>query len=283
MADHWDTVTIVGVGLIGGSAGLALTKRGAAKKIIGVGRSDSSLAIARELGAISEGTTNLREGVADADLVLVATRVSVIGHQLEEIDAFVRPGTPITDAGSTKQSIVDSWEQRRSFRKGRFVGSHPLAGSHQRGPDAADPTLFEGKLTVLTPVEATPEKDTDTISAFWEILGAKTCLLSPPEHDRLLASASHAPHIVAAALAMATPSEAHRFAAGGWRDTTRIAAGDPALWADILLDNTQSITSQIQKFTEASDRLRHAIEEGDRSTLIELLTLAKESRDALGS
>ena len=117
MADHWDTVTIVGVGLIGGSAGLALTKRGAAKKIIGVGRSDSSLAIARELGAISEGTTNLREGVTDADLVLVATRVSVIGHQLEEIDAFVRPGTPITDAVSTKQSIVDSWEQSRSFRK----------------------------------------------------------------------------------------------------------------------------------------------------------------------
>ena len=283
MTAQWDTVTIVGVGLIGGSAGLALAKRGAANKIIGVGRSDSSLAAAKELGAISEGTTNIREGVADADFVLVATRVSVIGNQLEEIDTCVRPGTPITDAGSTKQSIVDRWEQSRSSRKGRFVGSHPLAGSHKRGPQAADPALFEDKLTVLTPVESTPQSDTQSISAFWQLIGAQVCHLSPSEHDRLLASASHAPHIVAAALAAATPREAHRFTAGGWRDTTRIAAGDPDLWADILLDNAKAVTAQIENFSQVSDQLQHAIEEGDRPTLIKLLTLAKESRDALGS
>ena len=190
---------------------------------------------------------------------------------------------PITDAGSTKQSIVERWEQRRSSRTGRFVGSHPLAGSHQRGPQAADPTLFEGKLTVLTPAESTPKGDTEAISAFWQQIGAQACFLSPSEHDQLLASASHAPHIVAAALATATPREAHRFTAGGWRDTTRIAAGDPDLWADILLDNAKAVTAEIEKFTEVSDQLRHAIEEGDRSTLIKLLTLAKESRDALGS
>ena len=214
MTAQWDTVTIVGVGLIGGSAGLALTKRGAVKKIIGVGRSDSSLKVAKEIGAISEGTTNIREGVANADFVLVATRVSVIGDQLEEIDACIRPGTPITDAGSTKQSIVDRWEQSRSSRKGRFVGSHPLAGSHQRGPQAADASLFEDKLTVLTPVESTPKTDTESISTFWQLIGAQVCHLSPSEHDRLLASASHAPHVVAAALA-ATPQETHRFTAGG--------------------------------------------------------------------
>ncbi len=283
MTAQWDTVTIVGVGLIGGSAGLALAKRGAAKKIIGVGRSDSSLEAAKELGAISEGTTNIREGVADADFVLVATRVSVIGDQLEEIDTCVRPGTPITDAGSTKQSIVNRWEQSRSSRKGRFVGSHPLAGSHQRGPQAADPSLFEDKLTVLTPVESTPRKDTESVSAFWQLIGAQVCHLSPSEHDRLLASASHAPHVIAAALATATPRESHRFTAGGWRDTTRIAAGDPDLWADILLDNAKAVTTQIENFSQASDQIRHAIEEGDRPTLIKLLTLAKESRDALGS
>ncbi|MEO2041868.1 MAG: prephenate dehydrogenase/arogenate dehydrogenase family protein, partial [Pirellulales bacterium] len=230
-----------------------------------------------------EGTTNIREGVADADFVLVATRVSVIGDQLEEIDTCVRPGTPITDAGSTKQSIVDRWEQSRSSRKGRFVGSHPLAGSHQRGPQAADPSLFEDKLTVLTPVESTPRKDTESVSAFWQLIGAQVCHLSPSEHDRLLASASHAPHVIAAALATATPREAHRFTAGGWRDTTRIAAGDPDLWADILLDNAKAVTTQIENFSKVSDQIRHAIEEGDRPTLIKLLTLAKESRDALGS
>ena len=283
MTAQWDTVTIVGVGLIGGSAGLALTKRGAVKKIIGVGRSDSSLKVAKEIGAISEGTTNIREGVANADFVLVATRVSVVGDQLEEIDACIRPGTPITDAGSTKQSIVDRWEQSRSSRKGRFVGSHPLAGSHQRGPQAADASLFEDKLTVLTPVESTPKTDTESIATFWQLIGAQVCHLSPSEHDCFLASASHAPHVVAAALATATPREAHRFTAGGWRDTTRIAAGDPNLWADILLDNAQAVTTQIENFSQASDQLRRAIEAGDRPTLIKLLTLAKESRNALGS
>lgn len=283
MTAQWDTVAIVGVGLIGGSAGLALAKRGVANKIIGVGRSDTSLSVAQNCGAISEGTTNLKQGVAEADLVLVATRVGVIGSQLEEIDSYVRPGTLITDAGSTKQSIVDGWEQYRSTRKARFVGSHPLAGSHRRGAQAADSALFENKLAVVTPAESTPKKDTESISIFWQLIGAQVCILSPTEHDLLLASASHAPHIIAAALATATPRETHRFTAGGWRDTTRIAAGDPELWADIVLDNAKAVTAQIETFTEASGQLKLAIEAGDRSTLIKLLTLAKERRDALGS
>jgi prephenate dehydrogenase len=240
MTAQWDTVAIVGVGLIGGSAGLALAKQGVANKIVGVGRSDASLAIAQNCGAISEATTNLKQGVAEADFVLVATRVGVIGSQLEEIDSYVRPGTLITDAGSTKQSIVDGWEQNRPARRARFVGSHPLAGSHRRGAQAADPALFENKLAVLTPAESTPEVDTESIASFWQLIGAEVCILSPLEHDSLLASASHAPHIIAAALATATPRETHRFTAGGWRDTTRIAAGDPELWADILLDNAKA-------------------------------------------
>ena len=283
MTAQWDTVAIVGVGLIGGSAGLALAKRGAANKIIGIGRSDASLTIAQNCGAISEGTTNMKQGVAEADFVLVATRVGVIGSQLEEIDSYVRPGTLITDAGSTKQSIVDGWELKRSARKARFVGSHPLAGSHRRGAQAADHDLFENKLAVLTPVESTPDADTESISSFWQLIGAKVCILSPLDHDLLLASASHAPHIIAAALATATPRETHRFTAGGWRDTTRIAAGDPELWADIVLDNAKAVTAQIEKIAQASGQLQHAIEAGDRLTLIKLLTLAKERRDALGS
>ena len=283
MTAQWDTVAIVGVGLIGGSAGLALAKRGVANKIIGVGRSDTSLTVAQNCGAISEGTTNLKQGVAEADFVLVATRVGVIGSQLEEIDSYVRPGTLITDAGSTKQSIVDGWEQNRPTRKARFVGSHPLAGSHRRGAQAADSALFEKKLAVVTPAESTPKQDTESVSIFWQLIGAQVCILSPPEHDLLLASASHAPHIIAAALATATPRETHRFTAGGWRDTTRIAAGDPELWADIVLDNAKAVTAQIEIFTQASVQLKLAIEAGDRSTLIKLLTLAKERRDALGS
>jgi prephenate dehydrogenase len=282
MTAHWPTVTIVGAGLIGGSAGLALASRRLADRIIGVGRSEASLAAAQERGAVTETTTDLAAGVAAADLVLVATRVGVIPSLLEQIDAAVRPDTLITDAGSTKASIVAAWDQQQ-HRRGRFVGSHPLAGSHQRGPQAAAADLFEGRLTVLTPTPTTPPTDCEAITAFWSALGAEVLELPPAEHDRLLAAASHAPHVIAAALAAATPAAARRLTAGGWRDTTRIAAGDPELWADILLDNAAAIASQLEQVTATTDHLRAAIEVGDRAALIRLLTHAKESRDALGS
>ena len=281
MTANWPTVTIVGAGLIGGSAGLALASRRLADRIIGVGRSEASLAAAQERGAVTETTTDLAAGVAAADLVLVATRVGMIPSLLEQIDAAIRPDTLITDAGSTKASIVAAWDQQP--RRGRFVGSHPLAGSHQRGPQAAVADLFAGRLTVLTPTPTTPPADCEAIAAFWSALGAEVLELPPAEHDRLLAAASHAPHVIAAALAAATPAAARRLTAGGWRDTTRIAAGDPQLWADILLDNAAAIASQLEQVTATTDHLRAAIEAGDRSSLIRLLTHAKESRDALGS
>ncbi len=283
MTAHWPTVTIVGAGLIGGSAGLALADRRLADRIIGVGRSEASLATAQQRGAITEGTTDLAAGVAAADMVLVATRVGMIPQLLEAIDAAVRPGTLLTDAGSTKQSIVAAWEQARGQRRSRFVGSHPLAGSHQRGPQAATADLFANRLTILTPSPDTPRADVEAIGSFWTALGSNLLELAPAEHDRLLAAASHAPHVVAAALAAATPTPARQLTAGGWRDTTRIAAGDPELWADILLDNATAVVTQIEQVTAATEGLRAAIEAGDRTTLIRLLTHAKEIRDALGS
>jgi len=279
----WPTVTIVGVGLIGGSAGLALARRGLAERIVGVGRSPASLAAARERGAITEATTELTAACADADFILVATRVSLIGAQLEQIDAAVRPGTPITDAGSTKRSIVTGWERTRAGRRGRFVGSHPLAGSHRRGPQAADADLFSGRLTVLTPTAQTPRADVEAVGRFWTAVGSRLHELLPADHDRLLAAASHTPHLIAAALAAATPAAARPLTAGGWRDTTRVAAGDPELWADILLDNASAVADQLTAVTAVTDQLRQAIAAGDRAALGRLLTRAKESRDALGS
>jgi len=279
----WPTVTIVGVGLIGGSAGLALARRGLAERIIGVGRSAASLAVARDRGAVTETTTDLAAAVAAADFVLVATRVGLIGPQLEQIDAAVRAGTLITDAGSTKQSIVAAWERARASRQGRFVGSHPLAGSHERGPQAADADLFRGRLAVLTPVAATPREDVEAVRQFWDAIGAETEELAPADHDLLLAAASHTPHLVAAALAAATPAAARPLTAGGWRDTTRVAAGDPELWTDILLDNAAAVAGQLDAVAAGIDQLQQAIATGDRGGLVRLLTLAKESRDALGS
>lgn len=279
---HWPSVAIVGVGLIGGSVGRALRARRLADRVIGIGRSRESLAAARATGAVTEIALD-PAAVAEADLVVVATGVRAIPRLLEAVDAEVRPGTPITDAGSTKASIVAAWEKRRKIRRGRFVGSHPLAGSHRRGPEAADAELFAGRVAVVTPAAATPENDVEDIGGLWSALGATVFVMSPREHDRLVAATSHAPHVLAAALAAATPPAAIPFTAGGWRDTTRIASGDPELWAEILLDNAGPLTAALKRVATAAERMIAAIEAGDRRRLVTLLSRAKDVRDALGS
>jgi len=279
----WPTVAIVGVGLIGGSVGLAAKARRLARRVVGIGRTRGSLDAALARGAVDVATTDLAGGVAEADLVVVAAGVSTIPALLERVDAAAPPGTLLTDAGSTKRSIVAAWERRRRSRRCRFVGAHPIAGSHRRGPDATDAGLFTGRVTVVTPAPRTPAADAAEATRFWEGLGSGVVALAPRDHDRVLATTSHVPHLLAAALAAATPPEALRFTAGGWRDSTRIAAGDPALWADILLDNASEVTRGLTRVLRVSRSLKGAIEAGDRRRLVEILARAKECRDAVGS
>jgi prephenate dehydrogenase len=281
MKAHWPSVAIVGVGLIGGSIGRALLARRLARRVIGIGRSQQSLAAARRAGVVTETALD-PAAAAEADFVVVAAGVRAIPPLLEAIDAVVRPGTPITDAGSTKASIVAAWEKRRKSRRGRFVGSHPLAGSHRRGPEAADAELFAGRVAVVTPAAATPPEDVEDVGTFWAALGATVYVMNPREHDRIVAATSHAPHVVAAALAAATPAAALPFAATGWRDTTRIAAGDPELWAEILLDNAAPVAAAVRRFETAAAKVLAALEAGDRRRLVTLLSRAKDARDALG-
>ncbi len=283
MNTEWPTVAIVGVGLIGGSIGLALQARRLSGRVIGVGRSAESLAAARRAKVVTETSLDLAAAVAEADLVVVATDVGTIAPLLDRIDEAVRPGTLITDAGSTKASIVAAWEKRRRTRRGRFVGGHPIAGSHKSGPAAADATLFEGRVAVVTPARATPAADAEAIGGFWSALGSTVFMIDPKEHDKLLAATSHAPHLVAAAIALATPAAARQFTAGGWRDTTRIAAGDPELWADILLDNAPQVAKALARIATGAEKMLAAIEAGDRRRLRTLLARAKEDRDAVGS
>lgn len=282
MNPHWPSVAIVGAGLIGGSVGRALLERGLARRVIGIGRSQQSLDGARRTGAVTETSLD-PAAVAEADLVLVATSVASIPELLDAVDAAVRPGTLLTDAGSTKASIVAAWERKRAHRRGRFVGSHPLAGSHRRGPEAAQSDLFDGRAVIVTPANATPADDVAAVGDFWSTLGATVYLMRPKEHDRIVAATSHAPHLLAAAIATATPAAALPFTAGGWRDTTRIAAGDAQLWADILLDNSTAVIAALRRITSASDKMLAAIEAGDRRRLVTLLSRAKDARDALGS
>ena len=282
MNHHWPSVAIVGAGLIGGSVGRALLQRGLARRVIGIGRSQQSLDGARRTGAVTEPSLD-PAAVAEADLVLVATSVASIPELLDAVDAAVRPGTLLTDAGSTKASIVAAWERKRARRRGRFVGSHPLAGSHRRGPEAAQGDLFNGRVVIVTPANATPADDAVAVGDFWSALGATVYLMRPKEHDRIVAATSHAPHLLAAAIATATPAAALPFTAGGWRDTTRIAAGDAQLWADILLDNSTAVIAALRRIASASEKMLAAIEAGDRRRLVILLSRAKDARDALGS
>ncbi len=250
--------------------------------MIGIGRSQQSLDEAARTGAVTDTSLD-PAAAAEADFVLVATSVASISALLDAVDAVVRPGTLLTDAGSTKGSIVSAWERKRIRRQGRFVGSHPLAGSHRRGPEAADGNLFNGRVVVVTPAAATPPDDVAAVGEFWSALGATVYLMPPKEHDRIVAATSHAPHVLAAAIAIATPPATLPFTAGGWRDTTRIAAGDAQLWADILLDNATAVAAALRRIATASEQMLQAIEAGDRRRLVTLLSRAKDARDALGS
>jgi prephenate dehydrogenase len=232
----YDSIAIIGVGLIGGSIGLAVRERKLAREVIGIGRRESSLNGARLIGAIDRGTTDLSEGVAAAELIIVCTPVDTIVENVALAAAACRPNSLITDAGSTKETIVTTIDAALSARRAGspFVGSHPLAGDHRGGAEHARPDLFEGRTVVVTPTSATRPAAVVEITGFWQSLGARVTTMSPAEHDKALASTSHLPHLVAAALAAATPEKLLPLAASGWRDTTRVAAGDTNLWQPIF-------------------------------------------------
>ncbi len=280
-------VAIVGVGLIGGSIGLALRQRGLAEEVIGIGRRAASLEKAVALGAVDRGTTNLVEGVAEADLAIVTTPVGTIVDAVRSI-AKASTRAAITDAGSTKAEICRTLRQPLAedpeaspAAPARFVGSHPLAGGHRTGPEHARGDLFDGRTVVITPDDDTPPGLVLRFQEFWQSLGAEVTLLAPQEHDRALAATSHLPHLVAAALAAATPEEWLRLAATGWADTTRIAAGDPQLWTQIFGQNRTAVLDALRRFEHRLAQFEDAITTADPAALSAQLQEAKRLRDAL--
>lgn len=277
-----DKLTIVGVGLIGGSIGLAVRRRGLAREIVGVGRDPKSLEVAVSRGAIHSGTTDLGLGVQGADFVVFCTPVDRIAAQVRQAAPHCRPGAILTDAGSTKAAIVH--ELREGLPPGvSFVGSHPLAGSEKRGPEHAHADLFHNRTCIVTPDFLTDPAAVERVTAFWKALGADVRLLEPEEHDQILARTSHLPHLIASALAATLPPEYLPYTASGFRDTTRIAASDPALWTTIFLQNEEQLMEALSSFEVQLKAYRQAIEAGDAEKIAELFTQGKQVRDALGS
>ena len=281
----WNTVAIVGVGLIGGSIGLALQQRGLADRIIGIGRRASSLRRAQQCGAIHAASTDLARGVADAELIIVCTPVAIIAEHVTAAAQHCPSGALITDVGSTKANIVASLDGNQAYwREGvQFVGSHPLAGSDKTGAEHARADLLETRTVVVTPTRRTPAKTYERLASFWESLGARVVRHSPATHDRLLAATSHLPHLAASAVAAATPRDALPLAATGWLDTTRIAAGNADLWMQILLDNRLHVLQALDKFEKVLTDFRKALSDEDAKRLIKLLEAGRRNRDAVGN
>lgn len=281
----WDTIAVVGVGLIGGSIGMALRERKLARRVVGIGRRQAGLRKAKRCGAIDESATDVARGVAGAELVVVCTPVERIVEHVRRAAAACPPEALITDAGSTKAAIVtalDGTLPKQSSHDVRFVGSHPLAGSEKTGCENASGDLFQDRVCVVTPSRRTPTADYETIAEFWRALGMNVVRMTPAAHDAALAATSHLPHVVASALAAATRGKHLPLAASGWLDTTRIAAADPQLWRQIFLDNRDNTLKSIDDFQETLNHLRDAIAAGDGPRLERLLARGKQRRDAAG-
>jgi len=278
----WDAVAIVGVGLIGASIGLALRRHGLAGRIIGIGRNASRLDAAREMGAVTEIATQIADGVADADLVIVCTPVGYIVQHVREVASACPAGALITDAGSTK-GVICRELAGDSLVAGRFVGSHPMAGSEKSGARYGRADLFDDRVTILTPPDGVQEGTVLRIEGFWRSLGSRVVRMDPESHDAAVAAISHMPHLVASAVAAATPVEHVPLAAGGWSDTTRVASGEVELWRQILLQNRGHVLQSLDNFAKVLADFREALAAEDAGRLEQLLEVGKQNRDALGS
>lgn len=276
----FERIAIVGVGLIGGSIGLAAKARGVARNVVGSGRDPAKLAVAERLGAIDRGILHLEDAVREADLIVVCTPVHRIADSILRAAPHCQPGALFTDAGSTKHSIVQRVAEQALDRVA-FVPAHPIAGSEKNGVEHARADLFEDRLTILTPIaHGAP---VERVAAFWKALGSRIAVMSPEEHDKALAATSHLPHAAASAVAGITPRDWLPLSAGGFRDVTRIAAGDPHLWTPIFLENRDAVLAALDRFSTRLDEFRRLVESGDSAGLFRWLAEAKQVRDALGT
>lgn len=276
----FNRVTIIGLGLIGGSLGMALRRRRLATTVAGWSRKPSTLRHAKQRGAIDVGTTDLRRAVQDADVVVLATPVETIVPYAVRLAQWMRPGSVLTDVGSTKAQIVRALERRLPSGVA-FVGGHPLAGSEQRGIDAARADLFDGSLCILARTARTDRRALRRVARLWSRLCRRVVAMEPQRHDRLLAAISHVPHLMAFSLINATDPSALACAPRSFLDATRVAQSDPELWDDIFLSNRAALRAAAGRFERAWRTLQRLLSRRDRVALRRFLAEAKKRRDAL--
>jgi prephenate dehydrogenase len=278
----FNRVAIIGVGLIGGSIGLAIKKRHVAKEVVGVFRHKSTLRRSLKAKAIDKGSMSIAEGVKGANLIIIASPVHSVPALVKEAAKSAKKGAIITDVGSTKGWIVSEVEKKLKGARGvYFVGSHPMAGSERTGVEFARQDLLEDAPCIITNTPKTNSSALKRIINFWESLGAKVQVMSPSAHDSSVSLISHLPHIVAFSLAGSVPEKELAYAAEGFRDTTRVASSDPRLWADIFLTNKKEILKAGRLFEKYYRQTLKAVYQGSYSKMVDVLKKAKAKRDKL--
>lgn len=273
-------ITVVGLGLIGGSLAAASRKAFPRTQIIGVSRSRAALAKARKRNWIHEGTQDLNRGIRSSQLVILCTPVDTFKTLLKRIERAAQSPLIVTDTGSVKGFLV-RWVDHEKWRRVNFVGAHPMAGSHERGIDAARPHLFDHALTFITPGRRTSPRVLAQVRNFWEKVSSRVAIVSPEKHDRLTAEISHFPHLVAALIINNTSPSSFSFAASGFFDTTRVAQGDSRLWAPIFLENQKELERLLLKFQAKMEWVRRILKKGEISKLQKVLGEAQRRRSHL--
>jgi prephenate dehydrogenase len=279
-----ERLCIIGVGLIGGSLARALRDAGFCQQIVGAGRSAENLQKAVELGVIDSYATDLAQAVRGADMVLVAVPLGAMQSVFSAIQEPLADGAVVTDAGSAKGSVLDDVQQVFGEVPGFFVPGHPIAGTEQSGVEASFADLYRNRRVILTPVESTDAGAVSRVRAMWEAAGAEVVEMDPLHHDAVLAATSHLPHLLAFTLVdslvrMADQQELFEYAAGGFRDFTRIASSDPVMWRDICLANHDAIHLLIEHFISDLKRVNQAVQAQDGDRLLEIFANAKDARD----
>lgn len=278
----FEKITIVGLGLIGGSLAWALKESGEVRRVIGVDSDAEAIDYAERNGIIDAGTLDVNEGVCEANIVVIATHVSKITPLAKAISLSAQVGTVITDVGSVKSKIV--YDVQSVTPPGvLFIGGHPIAGTERSGVWNSDKGLFQNRHTILTPTKKTRPQAVEKIRGMWELVGAEVLEMSPNEHDRIFGLVSHLPHVVAYALvntvvASDRDGSALKMAGGGLRDFTRIAESSPEMWTDILLMNRDKVLESLRDFKTVISNIEKMVEEGDAEGLAQEFEKSKDAK-----
>ncbi|WP_086617875.1 prephenate/arogenate dehydrogenase family protein [Erythrobacter tepidarius] len=277
------SLAIIGLGLLGGSIGLAVKARGLPITTTGWDRDPAVRARAATRGLVDTVHDTPEAAVADADLVILCVPVGAMGEAARAIAPGLRPDAIISDVGSSKAAVAAALAE--ALPGACIIPAHPVAGTEQSGPDAGFATLFVGRWCIITPPEGVDPARLEALSQFWTSLGSKVELMDAGHHDLVLAVTSHIPHLIAytivgtaSDLEEVTQSEVIKYSAGGFRDFTRIAASDPVMWRDVFLTNRQAVLEMLGRFTEDLTALQRAIRSGDGDTLFALFTRTRAIR-----